>query len=354
MSTLVVGGAGYIGSHTVHALHDAGLPLVVLDNLSTGDLGLIPAVPFVRGNAGDKALVCSVLKSHRVTAIIHFGGSTLVPESVSDPLGYYENNTAVSRSLLEAAVENNIRYFLFSSTAAVYGNPSRIPVSEDDATQPLSPYGRSKLATEWMVRDVSAAHGLTYMVLRYFNVAGADPLGRTGLSTPGATHVIKVAVESALGKRSGFEIFGTDYPTPDGSCIRDFIHVTDLAEAHVAALLHLQGGGDSATLNCGYGRGYSVRDVVETVRRVSGVHFPTWTRERRAGDIAISVADSSKIQSLLDWHPRFNDLKTIIAHALSWERQLGSAAEASPPLVPEAVCEGAIGSECEGREQLHL
>jgi UDP-glucose 4-epimerase len=311
-------------------------------------------VPFVRGNAGNKALVSSVLKRHDVSAIIHFGGSTLVPESVSRPLTYYENNTAVSRSLLEAAVENNIRYFLFSSTAAVYGNPLRTPVSEDAATQPLSPYGRSKLATEWMVRDVSAAHGLKHMILRYFNVAGADPLGRTGLSTPGASHVIKVAVEAALGKRSGFEIFGTDYPTPDGTCIRDFIHVTDLAEAHVAALFHLQSGGDSATLNCGYGRGYSVRDVLDMVRRVSGRHFAISTQDRRAGDIAISVADSSKIQALLDWRPRFNDLKTIITHALSWERRLASDAEASPNLVPEAACEGAIGAGREGREQSHL
>jgi UDP-glucose 4-epimerase len=332
MSILVTGGAGYIGSHTVHALTDAGLPSVVLDNLSTGVSRLLPAsVPFVLGNAGDKELVTSILHRHRVTAIMHFSGSTLVPESVACPLRYYENNTTVSRTLLEAAVENKVRHFLFSSSAAVYGHPSRVPVSEDDMTQPLSPYGRSKLTTEWMLRDAAAAHGLQHIILRYFNVAGGDPLMRTGLSTPGATHVIKVAVEAALTKRPCFEVFGTDYATPDGTCVRDFIHVSDLAESHVQALFHLRNGGQSATLNCGYGRGYSVREVLDAVRLVSGRDFPVRTSARRPGDIAVSIADNAKIRRLLPWRPRFDDLQTIIAHALSWERRLAGAATQPPP-----------------------
>jgi UDP-glucose 4-epimerase len=336
MSILITGGAGYIGSHAVHALTDAGLPCVVLDDLSVGNPALIPAsVPFVRGDAGDRALVDSILRRHRVTAVMHFSGSTLVPESVERPLRYYENNTTVARTLLEAAVENRVRHFLFSSTAAVYGNPSRMPVSEDDATQPLSPYGRSKLATEWMLRDATAAHGIKHVILRYFNVAGGDPLMRTGLSTPGATHVIKVAVEVALGKRRCFEIFGTDYATPDGTCIRDFIHVSDLADAHVQALLHLRNGGESATLNCGYGHGYSVREVLDAVRLVSRRDFPVRVGKRRAGDIAVSIADNARIRRLLPWHPRFDDLRTIIAHALAWERQLAeAAAEPAPALAP--------------------
>ena len=346
MSILVTGGGGYVGSHTVHALTDAGLPCVVLDDLSTGLLALIPvSVPFVLGNAGDKELVTSILRRHRITEIIHFSGSTLVPESVARPLRYYENNIAVSCTLLEAAVENGVRHFLFSSTAAVYGNPSRLPVSEDDVTQPLSPYGRSKLATEWMIRDAAAAHGLKHIILRYFNVAGGDPLMRTGLSTPGATHVIKVAVEAALGKRQNFEIFGTDYATPDGTCVRDFIHVSDLADAHVEALLHLRQGGESTTLNCGYGRGYSVREVLETVRLVSGQDFPVLTSMRRSGDIAISIADNARIRQLLPWRPRFDDLQKIIEHALAWEQRLADApVQLAPKLAPELdanVCDEA-------------
>jgi UDP-glucose 4-epimerase len=336
MSTLVIGGAGYIGSHAVHALNDAGLPTVVLDDLSSGVPGLIPSsVPFVLGNAGDKTLLASVLRKHSITSIMHFGGSTLVSESVARPLHYYENNTTVSRTLLEAAVDNGVAHFLYSSTAAVYGNPVRVPVSEDEITQPLSPYGRSKLATEWMLRDATAAHGIKHIILRYFNVAGGDPLKRTGLSTPGATHLIKVAAEVALGKRPYFEIFGTDYLTPDGTCIRDFIHVSDLADAHVQALLHLKKGGPSATLNCGYGRGYSVREVLDAVRLVSGHDFPVRISGRRAGDIAVSVADNAKMRRLLPWRPRFDDLHLIITHALAWERRLAGALNSAPKLVPE-------------------
>lgn len=343
MSILVTGGGGYIGSHAVHALVDAGLPAVVLDDLSVGVPALVPAsVPFVLGNAGDKKLVTSILRTHRVSAIMHFSGSTLVPESMVRPLRYYENNTAVSRTLLEAAVENGVRHFLFSSTAAVYGNPAQVPVSEDDVTQPLSPYGRSKLVTEWMLRDATAAHGLQHVILRYFNVAGGDPLLRTGLSTPGATHVIKVAVEAALGKRPCFEIFGTDYDTPDGTCVRDFIHVSDLVDAHVEALRHLWRGGESATLNCGYGRGYSVREVLDAVRMVSGRDFPVRTRERRPGDIAISIANNDRIRRLLPWQPRFQDLKVIIEHALAWERRLAGQAQHIPSLVP--VGEASVAS----------
>ena len=335
MSVLVTGGAGYIGSHAVHALSDAGLQCVVLDDFSTGSPGLIPAaVPCCNGSAGDKKLVASIIQRHGITAIMHFSGSTLVPESIDHPLRYYENNTAVSRSLIETAIDNGIRSFLFSSTAAVYGNPTKIPVSEDDATRPLSPYGRSKLMVEWILRDATDAHGIQHVILRYFNVAGGDPRMRTGLSTPGATHLIKVAVEAALGKRKCFEIFGTDYETLDGTCIRDFIHVTDLADAHMAALAYLRDGGKSATLNCGYGRGFSVRQVVEMVRCVSGCDFPVQLRSRRPGDIAVSIADNAKIRRFLRWNPRFDDLEVIVRHALEWERRLAASAEPTPSLVP--------------------
>src|SRR3954462_4610073 len=255
MTVLVTGGAGYIGSHTVHALVDAGERVVVLDNLSTGFATALPApmLPIV-GDVGDQALVAELIDDHAVEAVIHVARPTLVPDSMKNPLGYYGNNTANPRALIEAAVKGDVRHFIFSSTAAVYGNPARVPVAEDDPTVPLSPYGWSKLMTEVMLRDTSAAHDLTHVALRYFNVAGADPALRTGLSTAGATHLIKVAVETALGRRPRIEVFGTDYPTPDGTCVRDYIHVTDLARAHLAALDHLRKGGASATLNCGYGR----------------------------------------------------------------------------------------------------
>src|SRR5947209_9175453 len=272
MTVLVTGGAGYIGSHMVHALADAGESVVVLDNLSTGFSAFLPeGVPLSIGDAGDENLVESVIKRHGVDAIIHFAGFVVVPESMRDPLGYYRNNTMTTRSLLNTAVRCGINRFIFSSTAAVYGNPDQVPVPESAPTRPLSPYGSSKLMTEIMLHDVAAAHGMSYVVLRYFNVAGADPLARIGLATVGATHLLKIAVEAATGQRSKMDIFGTDYPTPDGSCIRDFIHVSDLAQAHRASLL--RGGGASITLNCGYGRGYSVLETIEAVRRVSGRNF---------------------------------------------------------------------------------
>src|SRR5215471_11180416 len=274
MTVLVTGGAGYIGSHMVHALVDAGEPVVVLDNLSTGfDWALPKGVPLIVADVGDHSRVAALIAEHRVDAVIHFAASIVVPDSVRDPLGYYRNNTVNSRALIETAVEGGVRHFIFSSTAAVYGNPESVPAREDDPTVPTSPYGSSKLMTEIMLRDAGAAHGLRHMILRYFNVAGADPLGRTGHSTKGATHLIKVAVETALGLRPKVDVFGTDYPTPDGTCIRDYIHVSDLVAAHGDALAYLRAGGASTTLNCGYGPGFSVLEVIDTVKRVPGVEF---------------------------------------------------------------------------------
>jgi UDP-glucose 4-epimerase len=328
MTVLVTGGAGYIGSHTVHALVDAGERVVVLDNLSTGFSAALPApmLPII-GDVGDQTLVAELIENHNVEAIIHFAGSTIVPESMKHPLRYYGNNTANSRVLIEAAVKGGVRHFIFSSTAAVYGNPARMPIAEDDPTVPASPYGWSKLMTEVMLRDASAAHGLSHVALRYFNVAGADPRMRTGLSTPGATHLIKVAVEAALGRRAKIDVYGTDYPTPDGTCIRDFIHVSDLARAHLAALTYLRAGGASATVNCGYGRGYSVREVLDAVRHAVGHAFPVNFGERRPGDIVVSVAAASRIRELLDWTPELDDLHAIVGHALAWERHLMAKAD---------------------------
>jgi UDP-glucose 4-epimerase len=323
MTVLVTGGAGYIGSHTVHALVDAGERVVVLDNLSTGFATALPMqMPLIVGDVGDQALVASLIEDHDVESIIHFAGSTVVPDSMRNPLGYYGNNTANSRALIEIAVQCGVRHFIFSSTAAVYGNPARVPVAEDDPTVPLSPYGWSKLMTEVMLRDASAAHGLAHVALRYFNVAGADPRLRTGLSTPGATHLIKVAVEAALGRRAGIDVYGTDYPTPDGTCIRDFIHVSDLARAHLAALDHLRAGGASATLNCGYGRGYSIRQVLDAVRGAIGHGFAVNFAPRRPGDIVVSVAATDRIRAMLNWTPELDDLDAIVRHALAWERRL--------------------------------
>jgi len=252
-----------------------------------------------------------------------------VPDSVCDPLGYYRNNTVNTRALLEAAVQKGIRQFIFSSTAAVYGNPASVPVTEDAPLNPMSPYGTSKLMSEWMLRDTSAAHGLNYVTLRYFNVAGADPKLRTGQATVGATHLIKVAVETALGSRTKINVFGTDYPTPDGTCIRDYIHVTDLARAHSTALAYLRSGGVNATFNCGYGRGYSVLEVIDAVKRVSRNDFAVSLAERRAGDPAAIVADSSKLQAALSWKPEFDDLDTIVRHALAWEKKLAADRKAA-------------------------
>ena len=323
MSILVTGGCGYIGSHMVHALIDAGERVVVLDNLSTGSRSAIPeSVPLIVGNVGDQTLVERLAREHAVSAIIHFAGSIVVPDSVRDPLGYYRNNTANSRTLLDAAVACGVRHFIFSSTAAVYGNPDSVPIAEDAPLRPMSPYGSSKLMTETMLRDVGMAHGMRYVILRYFNVAGADPQLRTGQSTPEATHLIKVAVQAALGVRPGMDVFGTDYPTPDGTCIRDYIHVTDLVRAHAAALAHLRGGGESLTLNCGYGRGYSVLEVIEAVQRAAGHRFPVRLSDRRAGDPAVIVADAGRLRAMLGWQPQFDDLDRIVAHALAWERRL--------------------------------
>ena len=276
---LVTGGAGYIGSHTVLAFRDAGCPVVVLDNLSTGVRRAVPEdVVFVEGDAGDLDLTKALLRRHGVDTVVHFAGSIVVPESVSDPLKYYRNNTEVSRRLIQACVETGVRSMVFSSTAAVYGEPDRVPIGEEAATRPENPYGRSKLMTEWVLRDTAAAHDFRFIALRYFNVAGADPEGRTGQSTPGATHLIKVASEVAVGLRPCMEIFGDDYETPDGTCVRDYIHVTDLADAHVRAVQHLRSGGESLVLNCGYGRGYSVREVVEAVEAVTGKALPVRDR----------------------------------------------------------------------------
>ncbi|MDQ2080308.1 UDP-glucose 4-epimerase GalE [Xanthobacteraceae bacterium Astr-EGSB] len=324
MTVLVTGGAGYIGSHMVHALHDAGERVVVLDNLSTGFRWAIPdTVRLMVGETGDQELVTKLIAQHEVEAIIHFAASIVVPDSVADPLGYYKNNTVNSRALIACAVEGGVKAFVFSSTAAVYGNPAQVPVAEDATLAPMSPYGSSKLMTEIMLRDAGLAHGLPHVILRYFNVAGADPKGRTGQSTKGATHLIKVAVETALGKRKSMSVFGTDYPTPDGTCVRDYIHVADLIAAHLDALKYLRAGGASATMNCGYGRGFSVLEVIEAVKRVANTDFPVEIAERRPGDPATIVAQSDKARALIGWTPQYNDLDVIVAHALAWERELG-------------------------------
>jgi UDP-glucose 4-epimerase len=323
MTVLVTGGAGYIGSHMVHALVDAGESVVVIDNLSTGFSAFLPeGVPLFIGDAADENLVEGVIAAHKVESIIHFAGSVVVPDSMRDPLGYYRNNTMTTRSLLNAAVKCGVNRFIFSSTAAVYGNPDQVPVPEHAPTRPLSPYGTSKLMTEIMLHDVASAHGMNHVVLRYFNVAGADPQARIGLATVGATHLLKIAVEAATGQRAKIDVFGTDYPTPDGSCIRDFVHVSDLAQAHRAALAYLRSGFTSTTLNCGYGRGYSVLETIEAVRRVSGRNFAVQHAPRRAGDIMTMVADTSRIRKLLDWTPKYDDLETIATHALAWEEKL--------------------------------
>lgn len=323
MKILVTGGAGYIGSHMVIELIAAGHSVVVIDNLSTGfRWAVAPEATLIVGDIGDEALVARTLTEHGVDAIIHFAGSIVVPDSVSDPLGYYLNNTVKSRGLIAAAVAAGVGKFIFSSTAAVYGDPEENPVSENARLNPMSPYGSSKLMTEIMLGDTARAHPFRYVALRYFNVAGADPMGRTGQSTPRATHLIKVACETALGKRKGMEVFGTDYPTHDGTCVRDYIHVTDLARAHLAALDHLARGGHSDVFNCGYSRGFSVKDVIAAVKSASGVDFPVRMSPRRPGDPAAIVAASDKIRKTLGWQPMYDDLDGIVKSALAWERRV--------------------------------
>jgi UDP-glucose 4-epimerase len=323
MSILVTGGTGYIGSHVVLALQAAGEEAVILSNRAFPPQSQIPqTIPVIIGDVGDEKLLDEILKKHRVTDVIHLAAKIVVPESVIDPLGYYLNNTVKTRSLLEACVRHKIRNFVFSSTAAVYGNPKKNPVTEDSELAPLSPYGASKLMAERMLVDTSKAHGLNFIALRYFNVAGADPEGRAGQVGDKSTHLIKVAVETALGKRDGLQVYGTDYPTKDGTCVRDYIHVSDLADIHVAALHHLRKNGGGAIFNCGYGRGFSVREVIDSVQKISGAAFKVETTNRREGDPAELIADVSKIKKALALAPRFDRLETIIEHALAWEKRL--------------------------------
>ncbi len=327
MTILITGGAGYIGSHMVLDLLATNEKIVVLDDLSTGFTGLVPAiVPLVKGDIGDKPLVKSVIENYGVNAIMHFAAKIVVPDSMTDPLGYYLNNTAKARTLIEAAVESGIKNFIFSSTAAVYGEAGEMPVTENTPPAPVSPYGRSKLMVEWMLEDAARAYGLNAMVLRYFNVAGADHAGRSGQSTPRATHLIKTACEAATGKRNGMSVFGTDYDTPDGTCIRDYIHVSDLARAHRLSLDFMRAGGKGTVLNCAYGHGSSVMEVIKAVKQASGVDFPVSLTERRAGDPPEVVATGEKIRALLGWAPAFDDLGVIVADALAWEKQLATAA----------------------------
>jgi UDP-glucose 4-epimerase len=330
-TVLVTGGAGYIGSHAVLALADAGYSVVVLDNLVTGFRWAVdPRATFVEGSIDDADRVTETLRAHGVGAIMHFAGSIIVPESVENPLKYYRNNTAASRTLIECAVTAGVRHFIFSSTAATYGEPGISPIAEDTPTRPINPYGRSKLMTEQMLADVAAAHPINFCALRYFNVAGADPAGRSGQSTAGATHLIKVAVEAATGKRDSVAVFGTDYPTRDGTGIRDYIHVSDLAAAHLDALEALVAEpGRSHILNCGYGRGFSVLEVLDSVDQVTNMKIERRMEARRAGDPPELIADNRAILATLPWRPRRDDLSLIIADALAWERRLADRREAA-------------------------
>lgn len=331
MAILVTGGAGYIGSHMALELLDNGQEVVVVDNLSTGLRSAVPAgARLLVGDIGDRCLVDAAIRAHEIDAVIHFAGSIVVPESLSDPLAYYHNNTCKSRTLLEACVAAGVKSFIFSSTAAVYGMPRTNPVREDAELRPMSPYGASKLMTELMLADVARAHDFRYVALRYFNVAGADPAGRSGQSTPRTTHLIKVACQAALGLRERIDVFGTDYPTPDGTCVRDYIQVTDLVRAHSAALNHLRAGGASNVFNCGYTKGYSVLEVIDAVKRASGRDFPVRCAARRAGDPAAIIAASDKIRGALQWQPRYEDLDVIVTQALRWEEQEAARRDGLP------------------------
>ncbi|RCK51258.1 UDP-glucose 4-epimerase [Thalassospira profundimaris] len=323
MTVLVTGGAGYIGSHAALALMDAGRKVVILDNLSQGHRWAVPAgAAFVEGDCGDLDLVSRIIREHDVTAIMHFAGSIIVPESVVYPLDYYYNNTVNSRALAQAAVDNNVRHFIFSSTAGVYGEPAKTPILEDFPSKPISPYGTSKMMTEKMLQDAAVAYDLRFVALRYFNVAGADPQGRAGQTSRKATHLIKIASQAASGVRSHLDVYGDDYPTEDGTCVRDYIHVSDLANAHVLALEYLEKGGESDVMNCGYGRGFSVYEVIDAVKRVSGNDFTVNLAERRAGDPAALIAGADRIREKLGWEPKYDDLDTIVTHALAWEESL--------------------------------
>jgi UDP-glucose 4-epimerase len=332
MSVLVTGGAGYIGGHMALALIDAGETPVVLDNLSTGFAWAVPeGAKLAVGDTGDAELVASLIEEHGVDAIAHFAAKIVVPESVRDPLGYYLNNVSNARTLVETAIKGGVKAFIFSSTAAVYGETSAEPVSEDAPLAPISPYGRSKLMVEWMLEDASRAYDFRYVALRYFNVAGADPKGRLGQSTPNATHLIKRAVQTALGVHRKLEIFGQDYPTRDGTCVRDYIQVSDLIDAHMGALAHLRAGGASLICNCGYGHGETVKEVVDVVKRVSGVDFPVALSPRRAGDPAAIVARADRVKAALGWKPKRDNLDEIVRQALDWERRLHNRRLDSPP-----------------------
>jgi UDP-glucose 4-epimerase len=323
MAVLVTGGAGYIGGHMALALIDAGETPIIVDNLSTGFAWAVPKeAKLVVGDFGDQALVARLIQEHEIDAIAHFAAKIVVPESVSDPLAYYLNNVSNARNLIETAIKGGVRRFFFSSTAEVYGETGVEPVGEDTPLSPVSPYGRSKLMVEWMLADAGKAHDLRSIVLRYFNVAGADPKGRLGQSSPMATHLIKRAVQTALGRHKNMDVFGLDYPTRDGSCLRDYIQVSDLIDAHMAALKHLRAGGESQTFNCGYGRGYSVLEVVDVVKRVSGVDFSVNFAGRRAGDPAAIIAKADRIRAELGWRPQRDDLSQIVQQALDWERRL--------------------------------
>jgi len=324
---LVTGGAGYIGSHVTRQLRARGENVVVLDNLSTGFRSAVRDAPLVVGDTGDSDLVAGLLRAHDVGTVLHFAAHTIVPESVADPLKYYRNNTCATRSLLQCCSEAGVQHFVFSSTAAVYGIPDGGYASEDSPTRPINPYGASKLMSEWMLRDVAAATGLRHVTLRYFNVAGSDPGGSMGHSHPDATLLVKVACQAAVGARAGVRVFGSDYPTPDGTGVRDYIHVEDLADAHLRAVDYLRGGGASTTLNCGYGHGYSVREVLRMVEQVHGEALQITEEPRREGDPPTLVARADRIRQLLGWRPHHDDLETIVATQLAWERTLQTRPE---------------------------
>ncbi|MDB9306517.1 UDP-glucose 4-epimerase GalE [Nodularia spumigena CS-591/12] len=316
---LVTGGAGYIGSHVVRKLGEAGYDIVVYDNCSTGSPQAVLYGELIVGDLKDSILLSQVFSQHEFTAVLHFAGSLNVPESVSRPLDYYANNTCNTLNLLRCCEKMGVKQIIFSSTAAVYGEPEKIPVTEYTPTQPINPYGRSKLACEWLIRDYAQASDLRYVILRYFNVAGAEPGGRLGQMLRDASHLIRVSCDAALQRRTEVKIFGTDFPTPDGTAIRDYIHVEDLAAAHLDALTYLEQGKESQVLNCGYGQGYSVREVIERVKVISGVDFPVIDTERRPGDPACVIAGADKIGKLLGWQPKYNDLDKIVSSTLAWE-----------------------------------